>query len=101
MPAPLFPPSAESATRGRYAAAARATEPALWSGYHSGAYIGANFLEAFRAAEFLQLEMLTRSEDPLLTVNGIEFRSVTVRAWKTVPRTKSDLTCCGTQDACC
>lgn len=57
-------------------------DPTLWSGCISGALTESGFLEAFRAADFYGIEILKRDEEPWRVVEGIEFRSVTVRAYK-------------------
>ena len=57
-------------------------DPTLWSGCISGAYEEAAFLNAFRQAGFVTVELVARQEEPWATVEGIEFRSVTVRAYK-------------------
>jgi arsenite methyltransferase len=57
-------------------------DPVLWSGCISGAFVEDGFPEAFVAAGFADIELLKRDEEPWQTVEGIEFRSVTVRAWK-------------------
>lgn len=54
----------------------------LWSGCLSGAFQEAEFLEAFAAAGFHGIELVKREEQPWRTVEGIEFRSVTVVAYK-------------------
>ncbi len=54
----------------------------LWSGCISGAYIEEGFLQAFADAGFYGLEILKRDDAPWQTVEGIEFRSVTIQAWK-------------------
>ncbi len=54
----------------------------LWSGCISGALTETDFLEAFEAAGFYGMQILKRDEQPWRTVGGIEFRSVTVEAWK-------------------
>lgn len=58
------------------------SDPVLWSGCISGAFQEIEFLEAFAAAGFHGIEILKRGEPPWRTVQGIEFRAVTVRAWK-------------------
>jgi len=60
-------------------------DPDLWSGCLSGAYTQEGFLAAFAAAGFDPVELLSRDEAPWRSVEGIEFRSVTVRAWKSRP----------------
>ena len=57
-------------------------DPHLWSGCLSGAYREDLFLEAFEEAGFYGIELLNRQTEPWAVVNGIEFRSVTVRAYK-------------------
>jgi len=54
----------------------------LWSGCISGAYREDLFLEAFERAGFYGMEMVKRDEKPWRVVEGIEFRSVTVLAYK-------------------
>jgi SAM-dependent methyltransferase len=62
--------------------AALKADPDLWSGCIAGAFHEAAFIEAFTAAGFYGVEILVRDARPWRTVRGIEFRSVTVRAWK-------------------
>ncbi|MEZ6124879.1 MAG: methyltransferase domain-containing protein [Planctomycetaceae bacterium] len=57
-------------------------DPNLWSGCLSGAFREDRFLEAFEDAGFYGIEILSRQEAPWAVIEGIEFRSVTVRAWK-------------------
>jgi arsenite methyltransferase len=57
-------------------------DPKLWSGCISGAFREDRFLEAFEEAGFYGIELLDRQSGPWAVVEGIEFRSVTVRAWK-------------------
>ncbi len=57
-------------------------DPELWSGCISGAYREDAFLEAFDRAGFYGMEIVKRDERPWRTVQGIEFRSVTVIAHK-------------------
>jgi ubiquinone/menaquinone biosynthesis C-methylase UbiE len=54
----------------------------LWSGCISGAYTEEGFLKAFEDAGFYGIEILKRDPLPWQTVEGIEFRSVTIQAWK-------------------
>lgn len=54
----------------------------LWSGCLSGAFQESAFLKAFEAAGFYGIEVAKRDEKPWRTVEGIEFRSVTVIAYK-------------------
>ena len=57
-------------------------DPELWSGCISGAFREDRFLEAFEEAGFYGTTILTRQETPWRTVEGIEFRSMTVEAYK-------------------
>ncbi len=57
-------------------------DPELWSGCISGALTETAFLEAFERAGFYGVELVKRDAQPWRTVQGIEFRSVTVRAFK-------------------
>ena len=66
--------------------------PELWSGCLSGAFREDRFLAAFEVAGFGGLEILERQSAPWQVVEGIEFRSLTVRAHK-LP-----LNCCSDWD---
>ena len=57
-------------------------DPELWSGCISGALTEAGFLEAFAQAGFSAIQILKRAEQPWRTVQGLEFRSLTVQAFK-------------------
>jgi ubiquinone/menaquinone biosynthesis C-methylase UbiE len=57
-------------------------DPELWSGCISGALTEQAFLEAFEQAEFHGIQILERNPKPWRTVRGIEFRSMTVEAFK-------------------
>jgi SAM-dependent methyltransferase len=57
-------------------------DPTLWAGCVSGAMREDLFLQAFEAAGFYGISILTRETKPWRTVEGIEFRSVTVEAFK-------------------
>lgn len=57
-------------------------DPTLWSGCISGALREDLFLKAFEDAGFYGIRLLKRDEQPWQTVQGIEFRSVTVEAFK-------------------
>lgn len=54
----------------------------LWSGCISGAFREDRFLEAFEEAGFYGLEVVSRQEEAWAVLEGIEFRSMTIRAWK-------------------
>jgi len=57
-------------------------DPELWSGCISGAFPENAFLEAFERAGFYGIEIVKRDEKPWRVVEGIEFRSVTITAFK-------------------
>jgi arsenite methyltransferase len=57
-------------------------DPQLWSGCISGAFREDTFLKMFEQAGFYGIEILDRQEQPWQTIDGIEFRSLTVRAFK-------------------
>ena len=67
----------------------------LWSGCISGAYQESAFVEAFEEAGFCDVEIVKRDETPWQTVNGIEFRSVTVQAYKGDWTRTVSAGCCG------
>jgi len=54
----------------------------LWSGCISGAFTEEGFLAAFEAAGFHGIRILERQDAAWQTVEGIEFRSLTVEAFK-------------------
>jgi arsenite methyltransferase len=54
----------------------------LWSGCISGALTEEGFLAAFENAGFYGIEILKRDRDPWRTLQGVEFRSVTIQAFK-------------------
>lgn len=57
-------------------------DAALWSGCISGSFREDKFLAAFEEAGFHGIEIAKRQREPWRTVEGIEFRSVTVVAHK-------------------
>ena len=57
-------------------------DPELWSGCISGALTEDGFVRAFEEAGFYGIRILKRDAQPWRTVQGIEFRSVTVEAFK-------------------
>ena len=62
----------------------------LWSGCLSGAFREDGFLTAFEEAGFYGIQVLKRDDKPWQTIEGVEFRAVTVEAYKergTMPRT--------------
>lgn len=56
--------------------------PELWSGCISGAFREDLFLKAFEDAGFYGVQIAHRQAEPWRTVEGIEFRSMTVTAYK-------------------
>ena len=57
-------------------------DPELWSGCISGALTESGFVRAFVEAGFYGVRILQRDAEPWRTVQGIEFRSVTIEAFK-------------------
>jgi SAM-dependent methyltransferase len=57
-------------------------DPVLWSGCISGSFTEQGFIQAFEEAGFYGIEILKRDDAPWQTVEGIEFRSVTIQAYK-------------------
>ncbi|MEM9399866.1 MAG: methyltransferase domain-containing protein [Verrucomicrobiota bacterium] len=57
-------------------------DPELWSGCISGALTEEGFLEAFEQAGFYGIEILKLDDEPWQTVEGIQFRSMTIQAFK-------------------
>src|SRR5947208_10831428 len=57
-------------------------DPELWSGCISGALTEERFLAAFENAGFYGIQTLKRDAKPWQTVQGIQFRSVTIQAFK-------------------
>lgn len=56
--------------------------PELWSGCISGAFREDDFIAAFDRAGFYGMEIVKRDENPWRIVEGIEFRAITVVAYK-------------------
>ncbi len=54
----------------------------MWSGCISGSFREDLFLKAFEDAGFYGIEVVERADQPWQVIEGIEFRSVTVRAYK-------------------
>jgi SAM-dependent methyltransferase len=54
----------------------------LWSGCLAGAFREDLFLKMFEDAGFYGIEILVREAEPWQVIKGIEFRSLTVRAYK-------------------
>ena len=57
-------------------------DPELWSGCISGAFREDEFIEAFIDAGFYGVRVVSLDEKPWQTVKGIEFRSMTIEAFK-------------------
>ena len=57
-------------------------DPELWSGCIAGAFVEHDFLERFERAGFYGVEILERAAEPWQVLDGVEFRSMTVRALK-------------------
>lgn len=57
-------------------------DPELWSGCISGAMTETQFLQAFTDAGFYGMKIVKFGATPWRTVEGIEFRSITVQAFK-------------------
>ena len=57
-------------------------DPDLWSGCIAGAFHEDRFLAMFEEAGFYGVEILSRGDEPWQTIDGVEFRSMTVRAYK-------------------
>lgn len=58
------------------------SDPELWSGCISGALTEQGFLDAFTEAGFYGVRLAKWDATPWRTVQGIEFRSITVEAFK-------------------
>lgn len=58
------------------------SDPRLWSGCISGAFREDRFLEAFESAGFHGVEIIERQAESWTTVGPLEFRSLTLRAFK-------------------
>ena len=59
-----------------------ANDPTLWSGCVSGAFLEEAFLRAFENAKFYGLRIEDFRSEPYQTVEGIEFRAITITAHK-------------------
>ncbi|HDZ22148.1 hypothetical protein LCGC14_0302090 [marine sediment metagenome] len=57
-------------------------DPELWSGCIAGAMREDEFLEMFERAGFYGTEIMVRQDEPWQVIDGIEFRSITVQAFK-------------------
>jgi ubiquinone/menaquinone biosynthesis C-methylase UbiE len=59
-----------------------AKDPNLWSACVAGAFLEEEFLRAFEEAKFYGIHIEELCSEPYQTVEGIEFRSITVTAYK-------------------
>lgn len=59
-----------------------ANDPSLWGACVSGAFSEEEFLRAFEEANFYGIRIEDFQTEPYQTVEGIEFRSITLTAWK-------------------
>jgi len=66
-------------------------DPELWSGCISGAFREDRFPEMFQESGFYGITILERKEDPWQVIDGVEFRSVTVQAFKPDPQRDLEL----------
>jgi arsenite methyltransferase len=57
-------------------------DPGLWSACVSGAFAEEDFLRAFEEANFHGIQIEDLRSEPYQTVEGIEFRAITVTAYK-------------------
>jgi SAM-dependent methyltransferase len=57
-------------------------DPELWSGCIAGAFRENELLEKFEQAGFYGIEILARQSEPWQVMDGVEFRSLTVQAFK-------------------
>lgn len=57
-------------------------DPELWSGCISGAFQENDFLGAFKKADFSNVEIVKYDKKPWKKINEIEFRSITIIAYK-------------------
>ncbi len=69
------------------------SDPELWSGCISGALTEAEFFNGFLEAGFASASVLKRDSTPWRTVEGIDFRALTLEAWKG-ERTSTAEPCC-------
>lgn len=86
-------------------------DPKLWSGCVSGAFREDRFVVAFESAGFRGIEILERQVEPWTTVGPLEFRSLTVRAFKPLPNgttlvplelaLPTTQSCCSPGSKCC
>lgn len=73
-------------------------DPELWSGCISGAFREDLFVKMFKNAGFQQVEIIDRQSEPWQVINGIEFRSLTVKAYK--QKHNNNDFCCPPKSCC-
>jgi len=69
-------------------------DPELWSGCIAGAMKEEHFINAFKEAGFKTVKVLKKDSQPWRTIDGINFYSVTVSAFKGPEKVKYN-SCCG------
>jgi radical SAM/Cys-rich protein len=72
-------------------------DPELWSGCISGAMREDLFIQAFKEAGFKDVDIINKDENPWRVIDGINFYSRTVSAYKGEKRVKYH-SCCGTEN---
>lgn len=73
-------------------------DPELWSGCISGAFREDLFVQMFKNAGFQQVEIIDRQDTPWQVINDIEFRSLTVKAYKQAQENNNS--CCPPKSCC-
>lgn len=77
-------------------------DPELWSGCISGAFREDKFIKMFENAGFKQVEILAKQREPWQVINGIEFRSLTVKAYKEkLLESEEKITQLNNSNSCC
>ncbi|MBL1208550.1 MAG: methyltransferase domain-containing protein [Geminocystis sp. GBBB08] len=76
-------------------------DPELWSGCISGAFREDKFIKMFENAGFKQVEIVARQQKSWQVINGIEFRSLTVKAYKEKTAITNNNSCCSPKQSCC
>lgn len=76
-------------------------DPELWSGCISGALTQEEFVRGFVEAGFDSVQILKRDATPWRTVAGIDFRSLTIEAWKGRPAATATGSSCCDSGKCC
>lgn len=76
-------------------------DPELWSGCISGAFREDKFIQMFKNAGFKHVEILTKKNEPWQVVNGINFYSMTVKAYKEKSEQINKNNSCCPPKSCC